>query len=213
MARQATPEELTAPALAELRPVTLTGRRVTAEALTSSDAPDLYEFSKDPRLWTWMPRGPFASLEDVERSIGQALAAQATGSLLSFVVRRITDCKLVGHLRYEDPQPLHGSVEIGAVMIAPEHQREKLGHEACLLLFEYAFETLGATRVWMKTDARNEPARRGMESMGMTYEGTLRQHARVRDGYLRDSAVYSFIADEWPEKKRHIQRHIDEGSG
>ena len=156
-----------------------------------------------------MPRGALTSVEDAHGFIDEALEQQGAGRGVPFTIRLNDGEHLIGHLRYLDPQPLHGSVEIGWVMITPERQRGKLAMEASLLLFEYAFETLGATRVWMKTDDRNEPAKRTMELAGMTYEGSLRKHGRVRDGYLRDSAIYSFIIDEWAEKKPQYQAIVE----
>jgi RimJ/RimL family protein N-acetyltransferase len=201
--------ELTSPRLADIGPLTLTGRRVTVAPLTHDDAADLYEFGRHERLWTWMPRTAFTSVDDAHGFIDQALEEQRAGRGVPFTIRLNESRELIGHLRYLDPQPLHGSVEIGWVMIVPDRQRGKLAMEASLLLFEYALETLGATRVWMKTDARNEPAKRTMELAGMTYEGTLRRHGRVRDGYIRDSAIYSFIADEWDEKKGPYRRIVE----
>jgi N-acetyltransferase len=201
--------DMTAPALAGIEPVTLKGKRVTVSPLTMHDATDLYEFGRDERLWRWMPRAAFTSLDDTRGFIEQALKQHDAGRGVPFTIRLNEDRMLVGHLRYLDPQPVHGSVEIGWVMITLDRQRSRLATEASLLLFEYAFEVLGATRVWMKTDDRNEPAKRTMELAGMTCEGTLRKHGRVRDGYLRDSAIYSCISDEWAEKKKYARRMLE----
>ena len=67
-----------------------------------------------------------------------------------------------------------------------------------MLLFEYAFETLGVVRVDLKTDARNERSRRAIEQLGAHFEGVLRSwsqsHAPEEEGLLRVSAILSDFA-------------------
>lgn len=201
--------EMTAPALAELQPVTLSGKRVTVRPLGLDDAADMYKFGSDEKMWKFMPRSAFSSVDDARGFIEEALQQQASGHGVPFTIRTNDDQTLIGHLRFLDPQPIHGSVEIGWVMITPDLWRARLALEASFLLFIHAFESLGVTRVWMKTDAKNQSARRTMEVGGMTYEGTLRKHGLVRPGYIRDSAIYSVISDEWPEKSKECAAVVE----
>jgi len=189
-----------APALADLKPVTLRGERVTVAPLTLDDAADLFELGRDETMWKFMPRPAFTSVDDTREFIEEALAQQEAGEGIPFSIRTNADGAMIGHLRFLDPQPVHGSLEVGWVMITPDLWRARFALEAGFLLFEHAFETLGISRLWMKTDANNVAARQTMEIAGMSYEGTLRKHGLVRPGYVRDSAIYSALAEDWFEK-------------
>ena len=62
-------------------------------------------------------------------------------------------------------------------------------------------------RSWrIKTDARNNRSRAAIERLGARFEGVLRCWSRSwapgEDGMLRDSAMYSIVATEWPEFKK-----------
>jgi N-acetyltransferase len=83
------------------------------------------------------------------------------------------------------------------------------------MLFAYAFEFLGVVRVDLKTDARNARSRQAIERLGATFEGVLRQWSPSRvlgeEGQLRDSAMFSVIASEWPNVRDHLRGRLSRG--
>ncbi|MGH7879292.1 MAG: GNAT family N-acetyltransferase, partial [Candidatus Binataceae bacterium] len=97
------------------------------------------------------------------------------------------------------------AIEVGWTWLAASAQGSGINVEAKLLLFTYAFETLDVVRVDLKTDARNEGSRRAIERLGARFEGVLRNWSPSRapgeEGMLRDSAMFSVIAAEWPTVK------------
>jgi RimJ/RimL family protein N-acetyltransferase len=74
-----------------------------------------------------------------------------------------------------------------------------------MLLLTHAFETMGAIRVQLKTDSRNVRSREAIERIGGVFEGILRSHRIMPDGYLRDSVYYSILDKEWPVVKRRLE--------
>ncbi|MGH6610200.1 MAG: GNAT family N-acetyltransferase, partial [Burkholderiaceae bacterium] len=85
---------------------------------------------------------------------------------------------------------------------------------ACkLLLMTHAFETLGCKVVGLRTDNFNFRSQRAIEALGAKKDGVIRHHHPRRDGSVRDTVIYSIIASEWPDVKRHLQlrltRHAD----
>ena len=62
--------------------------------------------------------------------------------------------------------------------------------EAVRGITRFAFETLGARRVEIRCDARNERSRRVAERAGYELEATLRNYAVAPDGELHDTLVY-----------------------
>ena len=86
-----------------------------------------------------------------------------------------------------------------------------------LLLMEYAFEVLGVARVDFKTDARNDGSRRALAGLGATFEGVLRSFSPSRvpgeEGRLRDSAMCSLLAGEWPDTRERLRRRLSSPAG
>ncbi len=114
----------------------------------------------------------------------------------------------VGSTRFGDIAPEHDRVEIGWTWISPLPAPTAVNTEAKLLQLTYAFETLGAGRVALKTDGRNERSQRAIERLGAVREGTLRRHMRLPDGYVRDTVYYSILADEWPAVKARLTERL-----
>ena len=105
------------------------------------------------------------------------------------------------------------AIEIGWTWLAASAQRTGINTEAKLLLLEYAFGTLGVARVDFKTDARNQQSRRALARLGAQFEGVLRQwspsHVPGEEGRLRDSAMFSVIASEWPAVRAGLRTRLD----
>jgi RimJ/RimL family protein N-acetyltransferase len=128
------------------------------------------------------------------------------------------DGMAVGCTALWDPRTWPGrqdlrAIEIGWTWLAASAQGTGINAEAKLLLFTYAFETLGVTRVDLKTDARNQQSRRAMERLGARFEGVLRSWspswAPGEEGMLRDSAMFSVVAAEWPTVKSALGARLD----
>ncbi|MEO1260519.1 MAG: GNAT family protein [Bacteroidota bacterium] len=95
-------------------------------------------------------------------------------------------------------------LEIGWTWIGRDFQGTGLNKNCKFLLLKYAFEELGFMRVELKTDARNQQSRRAIEKIGAKYEGLLRSHTLMSDGFRRDTVYYSILKNEWPQVKRNI---------
>ena len=65
------------------------------------------------------------------------------------------------------------------------------------VLLSHAFDNLKMERVEFKTDSRNKQSRRAIEKVGGIFEGTLRSHTLMLDGYRRDTVYYSILREEW----------------
>lgn len=95
-------------------------------------------------------------------------------------------------------------LEIGSTWIGRRFQRTGLNRHMKFLMLQYAFETLGAIRVAFRVDDRNEQSKTAVLAIGATYEGTLRKHIRMADGFVRDTVCYSILVEEWPEIRQTV---------
>ena len=189
----------------KIAPVTLTGRFVRLEPLTREHVDALSRVAFDPAIWNWMP----ASLTDrqsVERWIDDALAAQHAGTALPFATVSLDGNVVAGSTRYLNIAARDGRVEIGGTWLGVAYQRSAVNTEAKFLMLRHAFETLGATRVELKTHAQNEKSRRAIERIGGVYEGTHRKHMLHQNGSRRDTVWYSIVDDEWEGVKGRLEK-------
>ena len=102
---------------------------------------------------------PFDSVATVEAWIDEALQAQAAGTEVAYATVRRSDGRVVGTTRFIDIRRSHRGLEIGWTWLAPEAQRTVLNTEAKFLMLRQAFESWGALRVQLKTDANNAQSR------------------------------------------------------
>jgi hypothetical protein len=71
-----------------------------------------------------------------------------------------------------------------------------------------AFESLGCQVVGLRTDNFNFASQRAIERLGAKKDGVLRHHRPRRDGTVRDSVIYSILAAEWRDVKRHLELRL-----
>jgi N-acetyltransferase len=151
--------------------------------------------------------GPVSGGSTLGDWLAQAESEAASGLRLPFAV--LSDGEAAGSSSYLDIAPADGRIEIGHTWYGARWRGTRLNPTAKLLLLEHAFEVLGAARVQLKTDARNQQSRRAIAGVGATFEGILRKHSRRADGPgLRDVAMFSVTDDDWPRVQAQLERRL-----
>jgi len=186
--------------------VVLEGRYVRLEPLHESHRDDLSAAAaEDPTIFRYMGSSIAGGWDAWFQEATNGVSA---GTYVVWATVDQATGRAIGSTRFGDIAPEHGRVEIGWTWLGASHQRTAANTEAKLLQLTYAFEELGATRVALKTDARNERSQAAIERLGGVREGVLRKHMRMPDGYLRDTVYYSILDDEWPAVKAHLQERL-----
>lgn len=190
-----------------LSAIVLESTAIRLEPLTRDHVADLAAAASDGNLWElWFTSVPRP--EETAAYIETALAGQSAGHMLPWVVRDKASGKIIGSTRYHDIIPAADRVEIGYTWYAKSFQRTHVNTHAKLLLFSHAFETIGCKVVGLRTDNFNFRSQRAIEALGAKKDGVIRHHAVRRDGTARDSVMYSVLATEWPDVKRHLQHRL-----
>jgi RimJ/RimL family protein N-acetyltransferase len=190
-----------------LQPVTLTSAHVTLGPLAQSHCDNLIEAVKDGELWKlWYTTVP--DPEGMSAEIDRRLNLQSEGSMLPFAVIDNAARRAVGMTTYMNVDSAHKRVEIGSTWYRKSVQRTALNTQCKLLLLGHAFETLECIAVEFRTHFFNQRSRAGIERLGAKLDGILRNHQRARNGTLRDTAVYSIIASEWPTVRAHLEYQL-----
>ena len=181
-------------------PLVLEGQTVTLISLEKEHFPELESLSKDQKIWEFYPFDGTNS-EKFTNAFELALLEMKSGTQFPFVIFHKKDNKIIGSTRYLDIQPKHKKLEIGWTWLQPDYWATDVNLECKLLLLSHCFEVLQLSRVQLKTDENNQRSRKAIQKIGGEFEGILRNDMVRDNGTKRNSAYYSIIEEEWPNKK------------
>jgi RimJ/RimL family protein N-acetyltransferase len=202
----------------------LEGRHVRLEPLELEHAPALLEIARrggEAFAFTFVPSDEASA----RAYVTHALAERDAGRAVPFATRDVVTGRVVGTTRFLNIErwtwpagnalqrsPERPDVaEIGATWIAPEAQRTGINTEAKLLMLTHAFERWQVHRVSLVTDARNARCRAAILRLGARFDGVLRAARPAADGTIRDTAVYSIVAAEWPSVATRLRERLERG--
>jgi RimJ/RimL family protein N-acetyltransferase len=189
------------------RPIVLAGGGVRLEPLTEAHHEALASAAADGRLWElWFTAVPPA--DGMRAYVAAALKGQQDGHMLPWVVRDLGSGAVIGSTRYHDIVREIDRVEIGYTWYAQSRQRTHVNTTCKRLLLAHAFEGLGCKVVGLRTDGFNFRSQRAIEALGAKKDGVIRHHGLRRDGTVRDTVIYSILAAEWPDVRRHLDLRL-----
>ena len=172
-------------------PFRLQTERLLLRSFELSDVDDVFEYSSDPEFHRYFNR----PLPYTYSCAAQYVARQV---LLDWSVRPhfaiVIDNKVIGGTGLR----VNGQDQVGELgyAIARTHWGQGIATEASSAVMDWGFRTLGLHKVFARADLRNVGSWRVMEKLGMTREGVLRSHVRLRDEYS-DDVYYGILRDEW----------------
>jgi RimJ/RimL family protein N-acetyltransferase len=187
--------------------VPLEGELVALEPLRAEHGEELWAAAQPDEIWAWLAHLN-ASRERFAEWFATSQSATEADREGVFAVRRRETGELVGSSRFLNVRRPDRVVEIGWTWFNPSVWRTGVNVETKLLQLDHAFEALGAIRVELKTDARNERSRGAMAALPAQFEGILRKHMTVPDVGVRDSAYYSVIDTEWPAVRAALRSRL-----
>ncbi len=189
------------------RDLTLTGQHVSLVPLHHDHHDALAAASAAGQLHKlWYTSVP--SADGMAAEIRRRLALRDAGEMIPFTQIDVTGTPIgmTTYMRIDHDLP---RVEIGSTWIGPNAQRGPLNTDAKRLLLAQAFDVWGCTAVEFRTHRLNLQSRRAIERLGAHHDGILRADMRLANGTLRDTAVYSITAHEWPTVRCHLDWQIE----
>jgi RimJ/RimL family protein N-acetyltransferase len=159
----------------------------------------------DPKLWDYLPYGPFPERSTFDAWLNDHAAA--SDPYFFSVVDR-TSGQVQGILSLMSIVPAQGRIEIGHVTFGAPMQRSPRSTEAVYLLAKYSFD-LGYRRLEWKCNNGNARSKYAAERLGFSFEGVFRQHMVVK-GQNRDTAWYSILDGEWPAIAAGFERWLSD---
>ena len=198
---------------------------VRLEPLGREHLPGLQAIIEGPRETFGLTPVP-RNRAELDAYLGRVLEDQSRGQAVPFATIDPRRGRVVGTTRFATfefwtvppdsplarPSGAPHAVEIGWTWLAPDAQRTAINTGAKRLMLAHAFERWEVLRVTLKTDARNVRSRTAIARVGGTLDGIVRSHSPGADGGVRDVALFSILAREWPEIRARLDARIARGA-
>ncbi|HEX6506580.1 MAG TPA: GNAT family protein [Chloroflexota bacterium] len=190
-------------------PGALEGERIVVRPYVDDDAPAMFEAIQESieHLRPWMPwADTYHTVEDSVEYIRQCQ--------VRFQLR--TDFPMGTFLRsdgtYLGGTGLHvGDAGVPSFEIGYWIRSSAQGHgyvtEAARLLTMHAFDAMGAQRMMIQCEARNERSKRIPERLGYAFEGRERNVRRDTSGNLTDALIYAMIPEDYRRAREEWSRN------
>ena len=181
----------------------LKGDQVQLLPLKKEHFEALLQLAQDKRIWAYYSLDG-SDTNRLRTALEEALLERQKGTQFPFVIIEKSTQKPIGSTRLLELKQVHRKLEIGWTWLHPDYWGTAINLECKLLLLSFCFETLGTTRVQLRTDENNIRSRKAIEKIGATFEGILRHDLIRDDGTHRNSAYFSIISPDWERVKREL---------
>ncbi len=179
-------------------------REPDPRADTATTYPATHGSPETEAVWAYMGYGPFPDPGTMADWIAET--ARSTDPLWFTVADE--DDRAVGMAALLNHHAEHRRIELGHIWYVPGVHRTGVNTEAAYLMLDEAFERYRCRRVEWKCDSLNQPSRHAATRLGLTYEGTFRNHMIVK-GHNRDTSWYSLTDDAWPRVRSLLREWLD----
>ena len=185
----------------------LTHPLVTLEPLAHAHAGALVEAAAAGELWqrAWYTSVPEPDAGAMAAEIDRRMGLHASGAMVPWAI--VVGGRAVGMTTYMHIDAETPRLEIGSTWMGVAAQGTGANAAAKLLLLSRAFDELGCVAVEFRAHFHNRQSRDAIERLGAKQDGVLRSHI-LHGGTLRDTAVYSIIAVEWPTVRRGLEARL-----
>lgn len=182
----------------------LENQRVKIEALNRQDFDKLLPIAiNEPYLLKYLP-SKFGTEKALNDYFETNLKLKSQGLKYPFIIYDKNRQCYAGSTSFLNISDVDERLEIGSTWLGTSFQKSGLNHNCKFLLLQYIFEILNYKRAEFKTDSRNLQSQKAIERIGGIYEGTLRSHTVMQDGYRRHTVYYSMLLDEWKTIKTSV---------
>ncbi|MDO6517859.1 GNAT family N-acetyltransferase [Zobellia uliginosa] len=160
---------------------------------------DLIEIANEADIWKYsFVKGD--GIENLTQYIQSAIDNRKIGKEYPFIVFDKIANQFAGSTRYCEITPSLKAIRLGYTWYGKAFRGTGLNKHCKYLLFEFAFEKMGAERIGLGAYVENKISIAAMESVGCKKEGIMRGIFPATNGIGRtDSVLLSILKNEWDE--------------
>jgi RimJ/RimL family protein N-acetyltransferase len=189
----------------QLDPKVLEDRYVRLEPMAETHREDLRAAcNADPTTWTDLYPYSMAG-EHFDPMWTKMMGDVEAGRTVAFAV--VAGRRCGGITCYSGLDAANDVVEIGGTYYRPDLRGGAINPAAKHLMLGHAFAS-GARRLVFRVDAINARSRAAVLKLGATQEGILRQDRVTWTGRIRDTCIFSILADEWPGVRERLDARL-----
>ena len=174
---------------------TLTTERLLLRPMHPMDAEDMFDYARRPEVTKyllWREHEDIYFTRDYLNYIGRRYSL---GDFYDWAVVERQSGRMIGTCGFTKIDAANNSAEIGYVL-NPDFHRRGYGREAVTKILEFGFESLSLNRIEARFMQGNEASLALMKSVGMTFEGYMRDLMLVKGSY-RTVGVSSILRSEY----------------
>jgi len=158
----------------------------------------------DPATWTELYPYSMAG-EHFDPMWTKMMGDVAAGRTIAFAV--MTDGRCGGITCYSGIDAANEVVEVGGTYYRPDLRGGAVNPAAKRLMLGHAFDS-GARRLVFRVDAINARSLAAVLKLGAAQDGVLRQDRVTWTGRIRDTVIFSILADEWPAVREGLDARL-----
>ncbi|MEW7291110.1 GNAT family N-acetyltransferase [Aquimarina sp. 2304DJ70-9] len=182
---------------------------VRLRPLQIDDVSHLLDIANEPGIWKYsFVKGD--GEENLRTYIQSTIHNRKAKKEYPFIVYDKIKKQYAGSTRYCEIAPELSAIRLGYTWYGKAFRGTGLNKHCKYLLFQFAFETMGAERIGMAAYIENTISITAMKSVGCKEEGVLRGIFPALDGDGRtDALLLSILKDEWlTEEKIKLQSKL-----
>lgn len=185
---------------------TLKTPRLTLRKIRSSDANDMYEYSKNEEVTSFLLWRPHADIEFTKAYIEYLFDEYSKGNFYDWAI--VVRCgehknKMIGTVGFTSFDLSQQTAEIGYVL-NPDFWGNEVAAEALREIIYFGFTKLKLHRIEAKYIVGNKRSVRVMEKCNMQFEGIARSSMYIKDGW-KDIGIYSIISDDFIDNLNYYE--------
>lgn len=174
--------------------------RLILRRLEMRDAPDIYEYGRDPQVAQHVLWDAYTSVSEARGYVRFMLRKYRAGEPSSWGIEEKATGRVVGTIGYMWYQRENNACEIG-YSLARRLWNKGLMTEALSAVIQYSFEVLRLHRLEAQHETDNGASGAVMRKCGMLKEGTLRGRLYNKGKYV-DVDLYGMLREDYAARTR-----------
>lgn len=185
---------------------TLYTERLSLRAMHVIDAEDMFDYARRPEVTKYLLWSEHKDITFTREYLYYIGRRYALGDFYDWAIIDRESRKMIGTCGFTRIDTANNSAEIGYVL-NPDFHRRGFGSEAVKRILKFGFEELGINRIEARFMQGNEASLALMLSVGMTFEGYMRDLVFVKGSY-RTVGVSSILRSEY-EERYNVKKNDD----
>lgn len=172
---------------------TLTTERLILRRFKQEDAEDVFQnWTKDPAVTKFLSWMSHESIDTTRQMVGEWIKQYEDSNKYNWCITLGDEGKAIGHITVTQLNEKNQRCDIGYVL-GSAYWGKGIMTEALQAVTEFLFNQVDMNRIQAMHDTKNPASGKVMQKVGMSYEGTMMQYRKRKDGTYGDVNIYAIL--------------------